>query len=122
MTKPFTVEQLRCLELARIIREGIPGVRFDMGTYRLRGEGCTTAGCVAGLACAVYDAPTWQSGSEGGIVRSARKILGLSKQQSDRLFEPWFYSGPQPHDITPAIAAATLTNLGLTGKVEWLKP
>ena len=119
MTKPFTVEQLRCLELARIIREGLPGVKFNMNTYCRRRDDCETAGCIAGYACAAYDSAAWQSGSQEEIVPSATKLLGLSVGQTNALFEPWLNGGPTAPDIPPAMAAATLERFALTGEVVW---
>ena len=119
MTKPFTVEQLRCLELARIIREGLEGVEFDMSSWCEAYGGCGTAGCIAGHACAVYDKAVWQPGWGGQIFMSAGILLGLSDNQAQRLFLPWTKGGPNAIDITPAMAAATLENYALTGKVEW---
>ena len=123
-TKPFTVEQLRCLELARIIREGLEGVRFDMGVIR---NYCGTAGCIAGYVVAVYDPLLFKSGlgdhrSHKKIELRAQELLGVSDEQHDNLF----YAVESPYDklrdITPAMAAATLENYALTGKVEWPKP
>jgi len=119
MTQPLTVEQLRCLELSAIIREGLEETRFDMGTYCRRREGCQTAGCIAGYTCAVYDREAWQSGSESLIVSSAEKLLGLSKNQVGQLFEPWWHEGPAAPAITPAMAADTLDRLAMTGEVVW---
>ena len=118
MTKSFTVEQLRCLELARIIREGLEGVRFDMTL--VHGD-CGTAGCIAGYAIAKYRPDI----CAGTFPHSghAREILGLTIEQAERLFFPGLSSGEiYCSDITSAMAAATLENYALTGKVEWPQP
>jgi len=119
MTKAFTVEQLRCLELARIIREGLEGVRFDMCEYR---SACGTAGCIGGYAIARYEPAIWQHGHELGYRNIAKKLLGLKENAVEQMFAPWYFDGPAPNDITPAMAATTLENYALTGKVEWGKP
>ncbi len=120
MTKPFTVEQLRCLELARIIREGLEGVRFDMQSFS---KDCGTAGCIGGYAVAQYSPAIWRTQSAVAIRHEATQLLGfMDSDQSDQMFAPWFFSGPHPSGITPAMAAATLENYALTGKVEWPKP
>ena len=121
MSKPFTVEQLRCLELARIIREGLPEVRFDMSNYRNR---CGTAGCIGGHAIAFYVSNLWQTTSVPvlELEDAAIMLLGVHGPQAMQLFAPWYCGGPNPSDITPAMAAATLENFALTGKVEWPKP
>ena len=116
MSKPFTVEQLRCLELARIIREGLEGVRFNMQTFR---NSCGTAGCIGGHAVAIYAPEIWATGSGCDVKAPAKELLGLTIGQAEELF---FVSGMQwedMKDITPAMAAATLENFALTGKVEW---
>jgi len=111
MTKPFTVEQLRCLELARIIREGLEGVRFNM---LITQSECGTAGCIAGHAIAVYRPEIWRRLEARSWL--ANPILGLSSEEGKALFFP---DGMQ--DITPAMAAATLERFALTGKVVWGK-
>ena len=123
MTKPFTVEQLRCLELSRIIREGLEGVRFDMCQYR--GE-CGTAGCIGGHAVAVYKPGMWRNCDDANALEAAAAILlGLEhSDQMGQIFWPWSsvsLSGYRPcaSDITPAMAADTLERFAMTGKVEW---
>ena len=115
MSKPFTVEQLRCLELARIIREGLEGVRFDMTLVH---DDCRTAGCIAGYAIAKYRPDIWA----GPFAHSghAQEILGLTSKQVEGLFFPDELPGGIDLDkITPAMAAATLERFARTGKVEW---
>lgn len=117
MTKSFTVEQLRCLELARIIREGLEGVEFDMGTYR---NWCGTAGCIAGYAVAKYEPAIWGKANAGDphIPAVAKKLLGLDSTAKRTLFRET--EGRATLDnINPAMAAATLENYAMTGKVEW---
>ncbi len=113
MTKSFTVEQLRCLELARIIREGLPGVKFKMCHW----GHCGTAGCIAGHAVFVY-APEKRRGDVRAV---ARALLGVTEEQTGELFCA-LNTPVSLGDITPAMAAATLENYALTGKVEWPKP
>ena len=109
MSKQFTVTELRCLELSRIIREGLPGVKFDMEVFWAE---CGTAACIAGYAVAKYDHNLWKSGDDKEIECRAKNLLGLSLGQSLELF--WGH-----YDVTPAMAAATLENYAMTGKVEW---
>ena len=116
MTKPFTVEQLRCLELARIIREGASGIDLVMSDYR---NYCGTAACIAGLACAVYDKSAWQANDGNEMHVSACNLLGLAVEPANRLFAPWVFTGPEPDDITPEMAAATLERFAMTGEVVW---
>ena len=116
MSKQFTVTELRCLELSRIIREGLPGIRFDMSDFR---DYCGTAACIAGLARVAYDKTIWRPGNGFKIFGSARSLLGLSHEQATDLFMPWEREGPEAPDITPAMAAGVLGNFALTGKVEW---
>ena len=119
MSKPLTVEQLRCLELARIIREGLEGVRLNMATYR--GD-CGTAACIAGHVICKYEPERWAAGFDGEVyLTPAAALLGLNEHQAWELFLPWNNGGPCSCDITPAMAAATLENYALTGKVEWPK-
>ncbi len=108
--KDLSVTQKRCLELARIIREGLPGVRFDMCTW----GHCGTAGCIGGYAVAVYG----KDNTADGIKRSAAKLLGVTEHQAGQLF----YADDAPvalSDITPEMAGATLENFALTGEVVW---
>ncbi len=119
MTKSFTVEQLRCLELARIIREGLEGVRFDMQTFR---GYCGTAGCLAGYAIAVYAPELWAAVSACDIKLPAQRLLGLTDRQAEELFYVEGVNFSELKKITPAMAAATLENYALTGKVEWPEP
>ena len=115
MTKAFTVTQLRCLELSRKIREGLPGMRFDMRDW----GHCGTSGCIAGHAVAVYAPDSWELRTRSNIEPVARQLLGLSESEGRRLFTP-----REPEDyalITPAMAASVLENFALTGKVEWAK-
>ncbi len=114
--KDLTVTQKRCLELARIIREGLPGVRFDMASFSNQ---CGTAGCIGGYAVAQYSPVVWLTRNVVTIMFEARGLLGLEYEQSGQMFAPWFHGGPFQGDITPAMAAATLENYVFTGKVEW---
>ena len=118
MTKPFTVEQLRCLELAGIIREGLEGVRFDMFNERTD-DGCGTAGCIAGYACAVYARRVWDRACGDKIWTTGLKLLGLTQDKGEQLFAPWWADGPHSYQITPEMAAATLERFAMTGEVEW---
>ena len=89
MTKPLTVEQLRCLELSAIIREGLEGVKFDMSGWCFTdAAACGSAGCIAGHTCAVYDKAKWKPGFGCEIYESARSLLGLSDEQATELFMP----------------------------------
>ncbi len=108
--KDLTVTQKRCLELARIIREGLPGVRFNMCITQ---NDCGTSGCIAGHAVAVYRPEIWRKGHVHSL--QAVEILGLSKEEHEALFFP-----DRMLFVTPAMAAATLERFALTGKVEWL--
>ena len=118
MTKHFGVTQLRCLELARIIREGLEGVRFDMASFS---NECGTAACIGGYAVAQYSPVLWQTRDLVAIRHEAQRLLGLvDDEQSGQMFAPWFYGWSFETDITPAMAAATLENYALTGKVEWV--
>ncbi len=120
MSKSFTVEQLRCLELARIIREGLEGVRFDMVSFSHR---CGTAACIGGYAVAQYSPVLWQTRDLVAIGDEAQRLLGLvDGEQSGQMFAPWSSGGPKSQDITPAMAADTLEHYALTGEVEWAKP
>ena len=127
--KDLTVEQKRCLELARIIREGLPGVRFDMNEWGGKSFECDTPACIAGYACAVYDKTAWLSRDFARIRESAGELLGLSKETNDQLFvftscaysdiTLFVFTSCAYSDITPAVAADTLERFALTGKVEW---
>ncbi len=112
--KDLSTTQKRCLELARIIREGLEGVEFDMREW---GE-CGTVGCIAGYACVVYDKPTWLLRNSVRTFRSAKKLLGLSWWQSLQLF-CLVGRGRKLRNITPATAAAVLEGYALTGEVKW---
>lgn len=117
MSKHFTVEQLRCLELSRIIRQGLPGIEFDMETVR---NTCGTAGCIAGFAVAVYDRKTWDAGHFHTDI--AARLLGLNERQQDELFFPVLSDGTGAcSQITADEAAIALESVGLTGKVRWEK-
>ena len=112
MTKPLTVEQLRCFELSTIIREGLEGVRFDMLSWTNK---CGTAGCMAGYAIAKYRPDLW--GKEW-VSRQAAELLGI-EGDGYKLFCPWEYGGPRGDHITPAMAANTLERFARTGEVVW---
>ncbi len=117
--KDLTVEQKRCLELARIIREGLEGVKFDMCWVQAR-LACGTSGCIAGYAIAKYLPEIWAG--EHANSRHAEKLLGLTTDEATALFFPDFRNLPGGIDldeITPAMAADTLTRFALTGKVVW---
>ncbi len=116
MSKHFTVEQLRCLELSRIIRTGLPGIKFDMETVR---NDCGTAGCIAGLAVAVYRRDIWDTGYFCTDI--AARLLGLSKCQQDELFFPISTGGHMAacSRITADQAATALESVVFTGKVRW---
>ena len=116
MTQPFTVEQLRCLELSAIIREELEGVELNMACYR---GYCGSAGCIAGHTIALYDPEAWEEGVWDTFHYKATNLLGLSTRQASALFIPWQNGGPALTAITPAMAAATLENFALTGKVVW---
>ncbi len=117
MSKHLTVEQLRCLELSRIIRTGLPGIEFNMETVR---NHCGTAGCIAGLAVAVYRRDIWDTGYFNTDI--AAKLLGLSERQQDELFFPVSGGGMSAcGQITADRAATALESVVLTGKVRWEK-
>lgn len=114
--KDLTVTQKRCLELARIIREGLEGVRFDMGQFC--GQ-CGAAACIGGHAVAVYEPQLFRSSTTERIKTLARGLLGLSSIQTEQLFFAIDLEVDTLQEITPAMAAATLERFALTGKVEW---
>ena len=114
MTKPLTVEQLRCLELSAIIREGLEGVEFDMAAA---GRKDKPRGCIMGFACAKYSPDFWDEW--GGLSSEAGRLLGVFGEQQNQLFFPEDYDGPSYSDITPAMAADTLDRLAMTKKVVW---
>ena len=117
MTKPLTVEQLRCFELSAIIREGLEGVKFDMCWVQMR-TACDTSGCIAGYAIAKYAPEIWAGNhSLSGL---AEKLLGLTPDEGMALFFPdTLPNGLDLPDITPAMAAATLERFARTGEVVW---
>ncbi len=110
--KDLSITQKRCLELARIIREGLPDMVFDMAYFRQPLVCCKTAGCIAGYATAMYAPKVWEHGDDGEIMVTAKKLLGLSGHQVFEMFHT-------RADATPQQAAAALENYALTGKVKW---
>ena len=111
------LSQLRCLELSRIIRTGLPGIEFDMGVVR---NTCGTAGCIAGFAVAVYERSRWDAG--GFHSDHAARLLGLSSRQADELFFPVSTEGMGAcSGITADQAANALESVVFTGKVRWEK-
>ena len=115
MSRLLTVEQLRCLEVARILREGLPEVEFSMSGY------CGMAACIGGHAVAHYSPAMWQNMNPFPMRNEAKRLLGLKERDVGPMFAPWYYGGPNASEITPEMAAATLSNFALTGKVEWAK-
>ena len=111
--KDITVEQKRCLELARIIREGLPGVIFSMNAFR-EDTSCGTTACIAGHAVAVYAPNVWRLKKTEKIDETAQRLLGLDDVDKLNLF--YGHYGPA---YGPKAAAAVLENFALTGKVVW---
>ena len=128
--KDMKVTDKRCLELSRIILDGIPGIRFDMHKFR---ERCGTAGCIGGYAVATYAREVWEKKGDGlasctnDIELVAAKLLGLNLEQIGEMFYPWVSNSlaqrkeyaPGAADITPEMAARTLTHFAATKKVVW---
>ncbi len=97
---------------------------LDMSTYHAAGAGCRTLGCIAGLAITLYPreaalfAAEWvdENGSWPDPLTAARAILGLTGQESWRLFLGRSgMTDEDLHAITPEQAAAAVGNL-LAGK------
>lgn len=76
-------------------------------------------GCIgiAGYAVARYAPQEWVSAEWPEISTIAQRLLGLSVEDRMALFAP-AHLNKRP----AAMAAATLENYALTGKVEWPKP
>ena len=110
--KDLTTEQKRCLELARVIREGIPGLRFNMEDW------CGTTACIAGYAVAHYDPELWgrpYGEKLGAICDRAAELLGLDLTTAERLFAPV----GEGMAATREVAAATLERFALTGEISF---
>ena len=89
--KDLKTTQKRCLELARVIRDGSTGLAFDMDTYV---SSCGTTGCVAGQALFMYDRAGFRAARDGRCHSTferdrATELLGLTEAQRDRLFYNW---------------------------------
>ncbi len=115
------MNKARLTELADIIEKGKPDLRFDMGTFRQ----CSTAGCIAGWAVAVYAPNIWADkeafDSIDDIPDIARKLLHLSHGEADELFLG--DSVPEKlSKITTAEAVSTIRNFVETGRIEWTTP
>ena len=111
--KDLTTEQKRCLELARVIRDGIPGLKFDMQ------EWCGTTACIAGYAVSFYAPNLWEESYRGllcDVSGKAAKLLGLNKDEAERLFTPESDFGME---ATREVAAATLERFASTGEISF---
>ena len=129
--KDTKVTDKRCLELSRIVLEGIPGIKFDMEEFRSH---CGTAGCLAGYAVAAYEPELWKAHEFrqplreiDSIESAATRLLGLSETQAAEMFYPWnagtyeLVTGyvPEASEITPEMAARMLTHFVETKSVVW---
>lgn len=117
--KNRTVEDKRCLEVARIIRSGVGEIKFRMSTYK---NDCGSAGCIAGHAIYQYKRDVW----DGEVFfhntlyfETARELLGLSKEKALEMFVPWDHGGPESSAIDRDRAARTLENFVQTRDVNW---
>ena len=137
----------RMLELADYLEkmeEDAPH-RFNMETWGMwlippehRGQlggltapRCSTAGCIAGHAIGLYD-PNWRSKDVGGndIPNRAQVLLGLTAEESSKLFLPWqeneYKSGDEYAEedmdyqyVTASNAAEALRASAEAGSIEW---
>lgn len=103
--KDLSVTQKRCFELARVIRDGSSGLKFEMHQYM---NSCGTAGCIAGHALFLYDEEFfWYCTTHDTPIRTesdrAGDLLGLTEREADYLFHNY--------DHTPDTAAASLEAL-----------
>ena len=103
-------ENLEIVRDVLLMEKDLPeNFKFDMGTYA---SGCKTAGCIAGLAVAIFDPIRWGKRSTSGIKESAEFFLGLEYKESDNLFEP---CNVEPTSVSPKRAANAIQHL-LDGK------
>jgi hypothetical protein len=100
------------LEYLRDFLLRLPRKRFDMHAINAADpDDCGSAGCIAGWAMGLFRL------ERGPLIFSAGPPLGLDMHEAARLFFP-DDSGPYSA-VTPADAAAVLTHLLNTGKVDW---
>ena len=92
-------------------------------------EECGTTACVAGWACSLfmleYGLTPISFEYEDEVEAQAREVLGLTNDQTKKLFLMWGQSkswghAPTQHPaITAALAATVLRELARTGEVDW---
>lgn len=108
----------------RDVIAALPAERFDMSdwlndypneTFGRALKDCGTAACIGGWAVGVLKPRTRASSWE--IPSIARRILGLSLDQADKLFQP--VPCDDRHLLTPAQAVRVLDILLETGEVDW---
>ena len=87
------------------------GKAFDMGIWKFR---CGAPACTAGHTVYLW---AWNDDFDNlAIECQARVLLDLDVETADELFTPPDICSD---DVTPAMAAAVLRNLALTGEVVW---
>lgn len=79
---------------------------FDMSVFISAPTECRTAACIAGWAVSL-----WDPDGRGSPHIRARKILGLSYPQGDRLFYATEWGPDRLEDITPQEAAAEIRKM-----------
>ena len=88
-------------------------VAFDMLTFS---NTCGTAGCIAGFAVIAEKGLRAFWHPLDSISLTATRYLGLTVSEADALF---YGDDLFLHDITPAMAVATLRRAARTGKIKW---
>lgn len=103
-------------------------IGFNMGPYWRRshsgdedqtGKGCGTVACIAGWAAAFDGAATVHTDSSS-IAFRAKNILGLSENESTRLFGA-YGCRVDLHSISVPLAVAVIRDFADTGEINWHK-
>lgn len=111
----------RCRILADVIERGDYG--FDMNRYTVPDPTCGTAGCIAGVAGAVFPSLPRHSyqGEEEVDEFAVAELLGLRDGQIGEMFMPWDHVSAElePYKITRSMAARCLRRFAETGEIVW---
>lgn len=118
----------RLLELSRLVRHGIPEIRFAMDTFHCKHE-CDTAACIAGYALAHFDPEYWANpydhheGKDPDLEVHACNLLGLTSCEGQALFfadagDSCPIQG-RLSSITAEHAARVLEHFALTDEIDW---
>ena len=103
----------RLIELRDVLRsrrypEGYD--RFNMEEYKSQ---CGTAGCIAGLAVAMFSPKTWSDVVSGfDVEEKAQNLLRLNEKITEKLFFP---GDINLYVVTPEMAADAIDSLLETG-------